>query len=684
MKLVIDETYAGLTLKRVLFDKLKFSRAAVGALKKREDGILVNGEHRTVRYTLRTGDEVTLALEDREPSPKVTLSPGPLEILYEDEWLLAVNKPPHMAVHPSKKLQDDTLAGRVLYHRYPMVFRAAGRLDRDTSGVVISAKNKMVSGRFFELIRAHRIRKEYLVLTESDRTPPVAGVIDLCMRRRPDSYMVRYCFPPDGTEKESERALTEFRLLASAPPYHLFQASPITGRTHQLRAHFSAIGFPLAGDTLYHKACPLIDRQGLHAYRLSFPHPVTGEPLSIAAPLPQDLRRALESAFGEVPAPPALSLTEAEKKHTIDPIPERVFKEEDMEFDVLFFEALGEERRHLMEELDEAKVRGEIPRDLKALIVPENLQEYRKEHPTLELPDILSTKTHSRLPEDWINSGRKKSVITRSAGYDHFEALRDRVNVASLRNYCVNAVAETAIKLLMLCAGNFNQYEGNTARMERNACISFKELTGRRVTVFGVGRIGKRIYDLCAGMGFDVRGVDIRAEELKKEYGDAVRFISPEEAAKDSEAVICAMNYTADPASRLYNAGYFSEAYLARFPAGLIFINVTRGEIAPEGGLKALWDKGRLFGIGVDVFSREAGLVDVLLARRRAETPDEAAQEWLIRSALDRSANVYVQPHQAFNSDKAALDKATEAIKHLAAWYKNNGERFDEQLPYYE
>ena len=682
---MVDEAFAGMTLKHVLFDKLKFSRAAVGALKKRPDGILVNGEHRTVRYILQKGDKVSLALEDEEPSPRVTLSPGPLEILYEDEWLLAVNKPPHMAVHPSKKLQDDTLAGRILYHRYPMVFRAAGRLDRDTSGVVISAKNKMVSGRFFDLIRAHGIRKEYLVLTESDLVPPEAGVIDLCMRRRPDSYMVRYCFPTDGTEKESEKARTEFRLLVTNPPYHLFLASPVTGRTHQLRAHFSAIGFPLAGDTLYHRACPVIDRQGLHAYRLSFPHPVTGEPLSVAAPLPEDLRLALEKIFGRTPPLPAgLSLTEEEKKYTMEPVPERMFKEEDMEFDVMFFEALGEERHHLAEELEKAKQRGEIPGDLRALIVPEDLQDYRKEHPALELPDILSTKTHSRLPEEWINTGKKKSVITRSAGYDHFEALRDRVNVASLRNYCVNAVAETAIKLLMLCAGNFNQYESNTAKMERNACVSFKELTGRRVTVFGVGRIGRRIYDLCAGMGFDVRGVDIRQEELKKEYGDAVRFISPMEAARDSEAIICAMNYTADPESRLYNAGYFSEEYLTRFPKGLIFINVTRGEIAPEGGIKAAWDKGQLFGVGVDVFSREAGLVDVLFQRRQPESADEKAQAWLIRSALDRTANVYVQPHQAFNSDKAALDKAVEAVKHLAAWYRNKGERFDEQLPYYE
>ena len=685
MTLTVKDDLAGKTVKYLLLDRLKFSRAAVGALKKRPDGILVNGEHKTVRYLLKEGDTVALALEDTEPSPRITPSPGPIEILFEDEYLLAVNKPPHMAVHPSKKLQDDTLAGRILYHRYPMVFRAAGRLDRDTSGVVISAKNKMVSGKFFELIRRHGIRKEYLVLTESDREPPEAGVIDLCMRRRPDSYMVRYCFERDGTEKESEVAVTEFSLLASKPPYHLFLASPVTGRTHQLRAHFAAIGFPLAGDTLYHRASPIIPRQGLHAYRLTFPHPVTGTEISVAAPLPEDFLSALTAAFGAVPALPAgLFLTEAEKKHTMKPLPENIWENHRMKYDVLFFEALGEERRHLQEELDRAKERGTLPRDLVALIVPDTLQDYRREHPDLILPDVISTKTHSRLPELWIAGGNKKSVISRSAGYDHFEALADRVNVASLRNYCVNAVAETAVKLLLMTAGNYNQYCANAATMERDKCVSFRELTGRRVTVFGVGRIGKRIYDLCAGMGMDVRGVDLRQDVLQKEYGPSVRFISPEEAARDSDAVICGMNFTRDPGSRFYNAGYFNKAYLSTFPKGLIFINVTRGEISPEADLKALWDAGHLFGVGLDVFSGEAGLTAVLRGEKKAETENEEAAAWFIRTALARSANVYAQPHQAFNSDVAALTKAVEAVRHLEAWYRNGGKCFDEQLPYYD
>ncbi|MBQ8912105.1 MAG: RluA family pseudouridine synthase, partial [Clostridia bacterium] len=298
---------AGLTIKKVLFDRLKFSRAAITSLKTRDMGITVNGEHKTVRYVLCEGDVLRLLVEDTEPSPRIRESCGDIDIIHEDGDILAVNKPAGMAVHPSKKLQDDTLAGRILYHRYPMVFRAAGRLDKNTSGVVICAKNQVVSAKFFHMIRDHKIKKEYLVLTESELTPPGEGEISLCIRRDEISYIKRVCYESDGTEPDSETALTTFRLLASRPPYHLFLASPVTGRTHQLRAHFSAIGFPLAGDTLYGKESELIPRQALHALRLSFDHPETGVPLSVTAPLHEDFKKALVTAFGD-------SVTEAISK----------------------------------------------------------------------------------------------------------------------------------------------------------------------------------------------------------------------------------------------------------------------------------------------------------------------------------------------------------------------------------
>lgn len=354
-----------------------------------------------------------------------------------------------------------------------------------------------------------------------------------------------------------------------------------------------------------------------------------------------------------------------------------------MMYDVLFFEALGEENAHLSEALEKAKARGSLPADLTYYIGTETLHEYLAANPDAELPNILSTKTHSCLPKEWLHSGTKKSVITRSAGYDHFEQLSSVANITSLRKYCVNAVAETAVKLMFCVCGNLNQYTQNTSTFERNNCISFKELTGLKATVFGVGKIGKRIYDMLTGLGLDTRAVDVRAQELSEEYGGSVRFISKEEAV-DSQIAICAMNATRDPASRFYNEDYFNEAYLSQFPDGLAFVNVTRGEIAPEAALLKLYKSGKLFGIGVDVFSGEAGLSQIVRKQKKAQTDNEKAAAAIIKAALDRTENFYVQPHQGFNSDAAALCKAEETVRHLEYYFANDRTGFASQLPYYK
>lgn len=354
-----------------------------------------------------------------------------------------------------------------------------------------------------------------------------------------------------------------------------------------------------------------------------------------------------------------------------------------MEYDILFFEALGEENSHLHEAIEESKAAGKLPKDLRCYIGTETLQEYLAANPDAQLPNILSTKTHSKLPESWLNTGSKKNVLSRSAGYDHFEHLADIANITSLRKYCVNAVAETAAKLALCVCGNLNQYTQNTAVFERNDCISFKECTGLKATVFGVGKIGKRVYEVLSGLGMDTRAVDVRQEELSQEYGDSVRFITKEEAT-DSDLVVCAMNYTKEPTSRFYNADYFTKDYLSQFPDGLVFINVTRGEIAREAALLELYESGKIFGLGLDIFSGESALTACLRGKAQPENADTKAAQTLIRMALDRTGNIYVQPHQGFNSDKAALCKAEETIRHLEAYYRRDCQGFDSQLPYYK
>ncbi|MFA5205273.1 MAG: NAD(P)-dependent oxidoreductase [Lentisphaeria bacterium] len=349
---------------------------------------------------------------------------------------------------------------------------------------------------------------------------------------------------------------------------------------------------------------------------------------------------------------------------------------------VIHFEALGPEAGHLRQETARAIRRGELPQGHRCLITPDTVQRFLQENPDTVLPEIITTKTHSVIPDGYF-SGRRKSVVTRSAGYDHFEHLARKANIASLRDYCVNAVAQTAMKFLYAAAGQLNHYTKAAETFERKNAEAFLELGKHRVlTVFGVGRIGRKIYELAAANGLTVQGVDVRAAELDDAYGGSVRFVSRDAALASSDLIVNAMNLTKNRRSRFFNVGYFSRERLATARKGLIFINVTRGEIAPESGLLELYRSGRISGIGLDVFSHESEFAAVLAGAPAGGADLQAAQA-LVALALARSGNIYVQPHQGFNSDLAAKAKAVEAVRHVAAWYRNNGTGFDEQLPYY-
>lgn len=263
------------------------------------------------------------------------------------------------------------------------------------------------------------------------------------------------------------------------------------------------------------------------------------------------------------------------------------------------------------------------------------------------------------------------------------EHLVEKLNISSLREYCVNAVSQTAIKLLYAAAGELNLFTRNTAGFERNNVRSFMELGKQRVvTVFGVGKIGKAICDLAAANGLTVQGVDVREGDLYLKYNKEVKFVSKEQALCNSDIFINSMNLNKDTKSPFFNVGYFSKHYFENSSKPLIFINVSRGEIAPESVLLSLYKENKLVGIGLDVFSKESQFSSSLKGER-TEDPDLIAAKELVRLSLDRSDNIYVQPHQAFNSDIAAKDKAIEAIKLVGGWFRNRRQKFDEQLPYY-
>ncbi len=257
---------------------------------KQAQAILVNGHPQRVDYLLRPGDTVTIKAIDEEPG-----LPGediPLDILYEDEYFLAVNKPAGMVAHPVKHYQDGTLANALAYYlsrgTISRQVRLVHRLDKDTSGLVLVSLNPIVHQKLIEALQAKRIRKIYWALVVG--TPPETGTIDAPIA--PDENVSsRHKVAPHGKE-----AVTHFRTLRSwGQKASLVELELETGRTHQIRVHLAHLGHPLLGDFLYGipTAKDPINRQALHAKQLCFLHPVSGEEIQLEAPLPADMDRVI-------------------------------------------------------------------------------------------------------------------------------------------------------------------------------------------------------------------------------------------------------------------------------------------------------------------------------------------------------------------------------------------------------
>lgn len=245
-----------------------------------------------MRHVLAAGETVSLAFEDTESRPEP--SDTPVDILFEDDFILAAAKPPYMPTHESHGHRGDTLAnaiaGEFARRGVPFVFRAVNRLDADTSGVLLVAKNRYAAERFGTLVANRRIEKTYLALLTHAPTPP-AGVIDSYIRRVGESIILRASYP---TGAPCEHAVTVYETTETIGGIAVVRCEPKTGRTHQLRVHFASIGCPIVGDDLYGGGFA-IPRQALHAAALAFVHPVTGADMRIECPLPPDLTAYLET-----------------------------------------------------------------------------------------------------------------------------------------------------------------------------------------------------------------------------------------------------------------------------------------------------------------------------------------------------------------------------------------------------
>ena len=268
-------------LSSFLKDEMKMSTGLVNRLKWQEK-ILVNGAAQHNDYAVKSGDVITAMLDEEEPN--YPPQDGELQILYEDEHLLAVEKCAGMLIHPSHSKNDGTLANFVLgYYQQTeqrCAFHPVTRLDRDTFGIVLLTKNSHIHA----LMQQTELKKTYHALV-SGGPEEDAGIIDAPIARKPLPSLLREV-RPDG-----KTCITEFRVLERAGSYSRLALRPITGRTHQLRVHCAHMGFPILGDPQYGNGTADfgLTHQLLCAKRLEFSHPITGEHLILESNMEAEL-----------------------------------------------------------------------------------------------------------------------------------------------------------------------------------------------------------------------------------------------------------------------------------------------------------------------------------------------------------------------------------------------------------
>ena len=295
LSIEVPEEAAGIRLDRFLAQPLG-SRARAQSLI--DSGrVRVDGRTRPKRHLVRAGELVRVSDGDT-PTATSGDEPAPVSIAYEDDYLLVVDKPPGVVVHPARGHRTGTLA-------QALAGRAAGgedawragivhRLDRDTSGLLVVAKNDAVHRALKALLAARRLRREYLALVDGHPSAR-SGTIDAPIGRDRRDRALMSIHSDDPRE-----ARTYFTIERLLPEASLLRVVLGTGRTHQIRVHMAAIGHPVSGDPVYGVAGRFgLGRQFLHAQRLAFEHPVTGEALDARSPLPPDLATALARASSE-------------------------------------------------------------------------------------------------------------------------------------------------------------------------------------------------------------------------------------------------------------------------------------------------------------------------------------------------------------------------------------------------
>lgn len=281
----------GLKIDNILKNKLNLSRRLITSMKK-NNAIFLNGSPAFVNVRVNVGDEISVNIVKSE-SQDIEPQYIPLDIVYEDRDLLILNKQPGIVVHPTKGHPEGTLSNGIIYHwrkngEYTIV-RLVNRLDRDTSGLIIIAKNQFSHQAMAKQMENNMVNKIYNAVVHGN-VEEGEGTIDLPIDR-PSYDSIKRVVMEDG-----QRAVTHYRVIKNLNDAALLEIKLETGKTHQIRVHMSHIGHPLFGDTLYgsYDDSELILRQALHASMLEFNHPRTGERMALKASIPQDMKRLID------------------------------------------------------------------------------------------------------------------------------------------------------------------------------------------------------------------------------------------------------------------------------------------------------------------------------------------------------------------------------------------------------
>ena len=284
----ITENEQGTTVLGFLRKK-GFSRHILSSMKADKEALTRNGQRIGGREQLLAGDHFRVRLLETVDSDGIVPVSMPLSILYEDEDILVINKPADMPVHPSIGNYTNTLANGVAAYldakNEHSPFRCINRLDRDTSGALILAKNAFSAAVLSTQMRNRQIRRTYLAVVEGI-TPP-NGTISAPISRVDDSVIERHVDFLRG-----EPAVTHYERLEVKNEHSLLEIHLETGRTHQIRVHMGYIGHPLPADYLYHPVYDCFKRQPLHSLQLEFRHPVTDKPMCLLAPVSEDMCNA--------------------------------------------------------------------------------------------------------------------------------------------------------------------------------------------------------------------------------------------------------------------------------------------------------------------------------------------------------------------------------------------------------